>query len=40
MTADMVYAAEECYVFGCGMDYKESDNFGRQLPAIYAVKGL
>lgn len=25
------------YVFGCGMDYKE---FWRQLPAIYAVKGL
>lgn len=25
------------YVFGCGMDYKE---YWRQLPAIYAVKGL
>ncbi len=26
-------------VFGCGMDYKEHMNFGRQLPGIYAVKG-
>lgn len=25
------------YVFGCGMDYQE---YWRQLPAIYAVKGL
>ena len=25
------------YVFGCGMDYRE---YWRQLPAIYAVKGL
>lgn len=25
------------YVFGCGMDYKE---YWRQLPAIYAVKGM
>lgn len=25
------------YAFGCGMDYKE---YWRQLPAIYAVKGL
>ena len=25
------------YVFGCGMDYTE---YWRQLPAIYAVKGL
>jgi hypoxanthine phosphoribosyltransferase len=25
------------YVFGCGMDYK---SYWRQLPAIYAVKGL
>lgn len=28
---------EDRYVFGCGMDYKE---YWRQLPAIYAVKGL
>ena len=28
---------EDRYVFGCGMDYK---NYWRQLPAIYAVKGL
>ena len=30
-------AVEDRYVFGCGMDYKE---YWRQLPAIYAVKGL
>lgn len=30
-------AVEDRYVFGCGMDYKEH---WRQLPAIYAVKGL
>lgn len=28
---------EDRYVFGCGMDYKE---YWRNLPAIYAVKGL
>lgn len=28
---------EDRYIFGCGMDYKE---YWRQLPAIYAVKGL
>lgn len=28
---------EDRYVFGCGMDYKE---YWRQLPAIYAVKGM
>jgi len=28
---------EDRYVFGCGMDYK---SYWRQLPAIYAVKGL
>ncbi len=28
---------EDRYVFGCGMDYQE---YWRQLPAIYAVKGL
>ncbi len=28
---------EDRYVFGCGMDYKE---YWRQLPGIYAVKGL
>jgi hypoxanthine phosphoribosyltransferase len=28
---------EDRYVFGCGMDYKE---YWRQLPAVYAVKGL
>lgn len=28
---------EDRYVFGCGMDYRE---YWRQLPAIYAVKGL
>lgn len=28
---------EDRYVFGCGMDYHE---YWRQLPAIYAVKGL
>lgn len=28
---------EDRYVFGCGMDYKE---YWRQLPAIYAVKGV
>lgn len=28
---------EDRYVFGCGMDYK---GYWRQLPAIYAVKGL
>lgn len=28
---------DDRYVFGCGMDYKE---YWRQLPAIYAVKGL
>lgn len=28
---------EDRYVFGCGMDYKE---YWRQLPAIYAVRGL
>lgn len=30
-------AVEDRYVFGCGMDYKE---YWRQLPAIYAVRGL
>ena len=30
-------AVEDRYVFGCGMDYKE---YWRQLPAIYAVKGM
>lgn len=30
-------SVEDRYVFGCGMDYKE---YWRQLPAIYAVKGL
>lgn len=28
---------DDRYVFGCGMDYKE---YWRQLPAIYAVRGL
>lgn len=28
---------EDRYVFGCGMDYRE---YWRNLPAIYAVKGL
>jgi hypoxanthine phosphoribosyltransferase len=28
---------EDRYVFGCGMDCRE---YGRQLPAIYAVKGM
>lgn len=28
---------EDRYVFGCGMDYK---NYHRQLPGIWAVKGL
>lgn len=28
---------EDRYVFGCGMDYKE---YWRQLPAIYAVRGM
>lgn len=27
----------DCYVFGCGMDYR---GYWRQLPAIYAVAGL
>lgn len=36
--ADFVgVTVEDRYVFGCGMDYK---NYWRQLPAIYAVKGL
>lgn len=36
--ADFVgLTVEDRYVFGCGMDYK---NYWRQLPAIYAVKGL
>ncbi|HEX4894896.1 MAG TPA: hypoxanthine-guanine phosphoribosyltransferase [Solimonas sp.] len=30
-------AVEDRYVFGCGMDYQEH---WRQLPAIYAVKGM
>ncbi|TJY63055.1 hypoxanthine-guanine phosphoribosyltransferase [Sinimarinibacterium sp. CAU 1509] len=30
-------SVEDRYVFGCGMDYHE---YWRQLPAIYAVKGL
>lgn len=30
-------SVEDRYVFGCGMDYQE---YWRQLPAIYAVKGL
>ncbi len=42
-TADDAHAeyvgltVEDRYVFGCGMDYKEH---WRQLPAIYAVRGL
>ena len=36
--ADFVgVTVEDRYVFGCGMDYK---SYHRQLPAIYAVKGL
>jgi hypoxanthine phosphoribosyltransferase len=36
--ADFVgVTVEDRYVFGCGMDYK---SYWRQLPAIYAVKGL
>lgn len=37
-SADFIgLAVEDRYVFGCGMDYKE---YWRQLPAIYAVKGM
>jgi hypoxanthine phosphoribosyltransferase len=37
-TAEFVgVRVEDRYVFGCGMDYKE---YWRQLPAIYAVKGM
>jgi hypoxanthine phosphoribosyltransferase len=38
VTADFVgVTVPDRYVFGCGMDYK---SYWRQLPAIYAVKGL
>ncbi|MDX1605048.1 MAG: hypoxanthine-guanine phosphoribosyltransferase [Candidatus Competibacterales bacterium] len=38
LTVDFVgLEVPDRYVFGCGMDYKE---YWRNLPAIYAVKGL
>lgn len=38
LTIDFVgLEVEDRYVFGCGMDYR---GFWRNLPAIYAVKGL